>query len=206
MKITRIAITLSSILSFDSHAQSSVTFYGTIDAGIRSLTHVNADGGRSVKLSSNGEFYNNRIGFLGSEDLGNGMKAHFQFESGWNTGTGELDNTENMLFNRYALVGLEGPFGVVDFGRMPSLSCKIISFYDPFQYHYVHTIPLAGASAGTTPDNTPGYPFGTMGGTRFSNDIQYVGTVDNWIFGAEYSFGETRGSTKDGQADRKSVV
>ncbi|HWU98867.1 MAG TPA: porin [Oxalicibacterium sp.] len=204
MKISRIVIALSGAFSgtfaFECQAQSAVTFYGTIDAGIRSLTNVNAAGNRLVKLSSNGEFYNNRIGFKGDEDLGGGVRAHFLLESGWNTGTGELDNWQNKLFNRYSLVGLEGPFGVVDFGRMPSLSCKIISFYDPFQYHYVHTIPLAGATAGHPDGNLPGNPFGTMGGTRFNNDVQYIGKVGSLLFGAEYAFGETNGVVKDGKA------
>lgn len=204
MKISSIALALSGaftgMFALECQAQSSVTFYGTIDAGIRSLTNVNAAGDRLVKLSSNGEFYNNRLGFTGTEELGNGLRAHFQLESGWNSGTGALDTWQNKLFNRYSLVGLEGSFGVIDFGRMPSLSCKIVSFYDPFQYHYVHTIPLAGASAGHADGNLPGNPFGTMGGTRFNNDVQYIGKVGALIFGAEYAFGETDGLTKDGKA------
>ncbi len=199
MKITRIALALSGALAFDSHAQTAITLYGTIDAGIRNVTHVNASGDQ-LKLSSNGEFYNNRLGFKGSEDLGGGLNAHFQLESGWNTGTGEADTREARAFNRYSLVGLDGTFGSIDFGRMPSLSCKIISFYDPFQYHYVHSIPLAGASAGNADGNTFGNPFGTMGGTRFSNDIQYIGKLGGLLFGAEYSFGKKAGSAKDGRA------
>lgn len=200
MKILRIALALSGIFCLDSHAQSSVTIYGTIDVGIRSLTHVNADGDRLVKMNSNGEFYNNRIGIKGNESLGNGLNAHFQFESGWNGGTGALDNPYGLLFNRYSLVGLSGDFGTVEFGRIPSLSCKIVSFYDPFEYHYVHTIPLAGFSAGDSERNTPGYPFGTMIGTRFSNDVQYIGTSGGLIYGVEYAFGEKSESTRDGSA------
>lgn len=200
MKITRIALALSGTFCLNVHAQSSVTFYGTIDVGIRSLTHANADGGRLVKMSSNGEFFNNRIGIQGNEPLGNGLNAHFQFESGWNGGTGELDNMQGRLFNRYSLVGLNGDFGTLEFGRIPSLSCKIISFYDPFEYHYVHTIPLAGFSAGDSERNFPGYPFGTMIGTRFSNDIQYIGTSGGLTYGVEYAFGEKRDSMKEGSA------
>lgn len=200
MKITRIALALSGMFCLNVHAQSSVEFYGTIDVGIRSLTHANADGDHLVKMSSNGEFFNNRIGIKGNEVLGNGLNAHFQFESGWNGGTGELDNTEGRLFNRYSLVGLNGDFGKLEFGRIPSLSCKIISFYDPFEYHYVHTIPLAGFSAGDNERNFPGYPFGTMIGTRFSNDFQYIGTSGGLTYGVEYAFGEKHGATKDGSS------
>ena len=84
MKISRIVIALSGAFSgtfaFECQAQSAVTFYGTIDAGIRSLTNVNAAGNRLVKLSSNGEFYNNRIGFKGDEDLGGGVRAHLSMD------------------------------------------------------------------------------------------------------------------------------
>jgi predicted porin len=198
MKTIRFAIILSAAFAFNSHAQSAVTLYGTMDGGIRSLSNASA-AGDIVKLSSNGEFYNNRIGVKGSEDLGSGTNVHFQLETGFNLGTGALDTDQNLLFNRYSIIGFDSPsFGVIDFGRMPSLSCKVISFYDPFQYHYVHIIPLAGASAGNADGNTFGNPFGTQGGTRFSNDVQYIGRVGAIMLGLEYSFGETTGSTKDG--------
>lgn len=183
-----------------SHAQSTVTLYGNLDGGIRSLSNASA-AGDIVKLSSNGEFYNNRIGIQGSEDVGGGATVHFQLESGFNLGTGASDNEQNRRFNRYSIIGINSPsFGVIDFGRMPSLSCKVISFYDPFQYHYVHIIPLAGASAGNANGNTFGNPFGTQGGTRFNNDVQYIGRVGAIMLGLEYSFGESSGSTTDGAA------
>lgn len=197
MKIIQAAIALTGALSVDAYAQTPITVYGTIDGGIRHVTNA-SPAGDSLKLSSNGEFYNNRLGFKGSDDLGSGVHAHFQFEMGWNTGTGESDNTKNQLFQRYALVGIDGPFGVIDIGRMPSLSCKVISHYDPFVYHYVYTIPLAGAAAGNERASTP--PFGTMGGTRFDNDIQYIAKSNGWMGGAEYSFGEAEGSTRNGSA------
>lgn len=184
-------------LCFDAHAQATVTVYGTIDGGVRYVNNASPAGG-VLQSSSNGEYYNNRLGFKGSEALGNGLDTHFQLEMGWNTGTGESDNTQNQLFQRYALVGIDGPFGVLDVGRMPSLSCKVIYHYDPFAYHYVYTIPLAGAAAGNERATTP--PFGTMGGTRFNNDIQYIGRANGWMVGAEYSFGETQGAAPDGAA------
>jgi predicted porin len=196
MKIIQAAIVLTGALTVEVYAQTTpVTIYGTVDGGVRHVTNA-SPAGDSLKLSSNGEYYNNRLGFKGSEDLGGGVRTHFQFEMGWNTGTGESDNKQNQLFQRYALVGIDGPFGVVDIGRMPSLSCKVIYHYDPFVYHYVYTIPLAGAAAGNDIARTP--PFGTMGGTRLNNDIQYIGKSNGWMFGAEYSFGEAEGSTRNG--------
>jgi predicted porin len=197
MKTIQAAIFLASVLSANAYAQTPVTVYGTVDGGVRHVTNA-SPAGDTLKLSSNGEFYNNRLGFKGSEDLGGGINTHFQFEMGWNTGTGESDNKRDQLFQRYALIGIEGPFGVIDIGRMPSLSCKVIYHYDPFAYHYVYTIPLAGAAAGNEFARTP--PFGTMGGTRFDNDIQYIAKSNGWMAGAEYSFGEAEGSNRNGSA------
>jgi predicted porin len=195
MDTRRIAFALLGALCVDAYAETPMTIYGTIDGGIRHVSNATA-AGDTLKMSSDGEFYNNRLGFKGSDNLGGGLHAHFQLEMGWNNGTGELDNDDGYLFQRYALVGLDGDFGTVDFGRMPSLSCKVIYHYDPFAYHYVYTIPLAGASAGNEAASTP--PFGTMGGTRLNNDIQYIGKSNDWMFGAEYSFGEAQGSTRNG--------
>jgi predicted porin len=203
MKIIRATFALASALSLNAYAQTQVTLYGTTDGGIRHVTNA-SPAGDVTKMSSDGEFYNNRLGFKGNEDLGGGLRTHFQLEMGWNNGTGEPDNDKGMLFQRYALVGIEGSFGTVDFGRMPSLSCKVIYHYDPFAYHYVYTIPLAGAAVGNDIASTP--PFGTMGGTRLNNDIQYIGKSNGWMYGAEYSFGEASGSNRNGSSQAVAVA
>jgi len=175
---------------------SSITLYGTIDAGVRHVTHASAAGSKT-SMSSNGQYYNNRFGVRGEEDLGGGMNAHFHLEIGFNSGTGELDNVENRLFNRISAVGIAGEFGSIDFGRQPSVACKVVHAYDPFSYRYVQLIPLAGAVAGhADADN----PFGKLGGTRFSNAAQYIGKFGNITTMAEYSFGEVSGSTRANSA------
>ena len=86
---------------------SAVTVYGSIDGGVRYQTNVDAAGNGLLSTTS-GNYYPNRLGFRGKEDLGNGLNAHFQLESGFNDKTGALDNTNNVLFNRTAAVGLGG--------------------------------------------------------------------------------------------------
>jgi predicted porin len=174
---------------------STITIYGTIDAGVRHVTNTSAAGESTLKMGSNGEYYNNRIGVKGAEDLGGGVNAHFHLESGFNTGTGELDNPDKRLFNRISSVGIAGPFGSIDIGRQPSVSCKAIYFYEPFQYRYVHIIPLAGAVAGNV-DGRASSVFATVDGPRFSNGMQYFGKFGSFIFSAEYVFGEVRGSSR----------
>lgn len=58
-----------------------------------------------------------RIGFKGTEDLGGGLKAVFQFEAGVNVDDGSSGNGGGQLFSRTAIVGLEGGFGRLTAGR-----------------------------------------------------------------------------------------
>src|SRR5690606_40946819 len=58
----------------------------------------------------------NRWGLRGSEDLGNGLKAVFQLESGFNISSGRPSDSTR-LFNRTAMVGLAGTWGQLSFGR-----------------------------------------------------------------------------------------
>ena len=58
-----------------------------------------------------------RIGFRGTEDLGGGLKAVFQFEAGVNVDDGSSGNGGGNLFSRTAIVGLEGGFGRLTAGR-----------------------------------------------------------------------------------------
>lgn len=178
---------------------SSFSIYGTIDAGVRHVTNTSAAGESTLKMGSNGEYYNNRLGFKGTEDLGDGMNVHFHLESGFNTGAGELDNKDNRLFNRISSVGFAGPWGSLDVGRQPSVSCKAVYAYEPFQYRYVHIIPLAGAVAGNN-DGRVSRPFGTVDGPRFSNAIQYLGEFAGFTASAEYSMGEVAGNNNAASA------
>lgn len=183
--------------------ESSISLYGTIDAGVRHVTNAASNGGSLLSMSSNGNYYNNRFGIKGTEDIGGGMNAHFHLEAGFNSGTGELDNTQNRLFNRISSVGIAGTFGSLDFGRQPSVACKVVHAYDPFSYRYVQLIPLAGAVAGhADPDN----PFGKLGGTRFSNAAQYIGKFGNLSVLGEYVFGEVSGSSEANSAKALGIV
>ena len=69
------------------HAQSSVTLYGILDAGI---TYVNNTGGAHAVKFDDGISYGNRIGFKGVEDLGGGLQAVFVLESGFHLGNGQI--------------------------------------------------------------------------------------------------------------------
>jgi predicted porin len=167
-------------------AQDGVTIYGSVDSGLRYLSNVNTAGNSRLTLGSTGLYNANRLGFRGVEDLGDGLNAHFDLESGFNLGTGVLDNAASVLFNRSAFVGLANQFGSIDLGHQYSVSFKTIGLYDPFNYKYTSIIPLAAISAGNGATN--------LGGFRFNNDLQYTGTFGPVTARAEYSFGEVSGA------------
>src|SRR5574344_2243037 len=91
-------------------AQSSVTLYGVLDTG---LTYSKGD--ESVYgLTHVGGNVNSRLGFRGVEDLGNGLKATFNLESGLSADNGgNYMNESGLTFNRTSTVGLQGAFGEV---------------------------------------------------------------------------------------------
>ena len=70
-------------------AQSSVTIYGVVDAGV---TQVNGMNGGSVKQLVSGIMDGSRLGVRGNEDLGGGMRALFTIESRLEADTGALSN------------------------------------------------------------------------------------------------------------------
>lgn len=97
-------------------AQSSVTLYGIADVYLAS---VKTDGLRQSKLESGG-VNGSRWGLKGSEDLGGGLKANFQFEQGITLDDGAGTSTSSTAFSRQSWVGLSGNFGAVKLGRMPT--------------------------------------------------------------------------------------
>ena len=144
MKKTQVALAALALVASSAAMAEGVTIYGTLDAGIANST------GTGTNLSSAGGFVaGNNIGFKGSEDLGGGMKANFQLEtgfdlngytanggaattstststSGFTSGSSESittttsTSTKAPFFNRVATVGLSGDFGSVTFGQQLS--------------------------------------------------------------------------------------
>lgn len=99
-------------------AQSSVTLFGRLDAGIgqtkTETTGANAKASQSQTVVSSSTFKTTYWGLKGTEDLGNGLKANFNLQSQFSMDTGAAAAT---LFERFATVGLSGGFGSVNLGR-----------------------------------------------------------------------------------------
>lgn len=120
MKKTLIAFAALSAIAGVAQAQSAVTLYGVADAhfGQKSRTDNVAGVGSKVNqtvVDSSGH-NGSRWGLKGAEDLGGGLKAIFQLESGFTIDNGNVANGAT-LFGRQAFVGLSGGFGSVTMGR-----------------------------------------------------------------------------------------
>jgi predicted porin len=181
MKKSLLAFAVMGAFAGVASAQTSVTIYGSFDAGLRNVTNVNAAGQSRLTMGSNGTYNSNRLGFRGVEDLGGGMNAHFVLENGFNSGTGAAAGD---LFARQALVGLGGAWGSLDLGRQYTVGFKVIAAYDPFAYKYTAIAPAVAATAGV----------------RYNNDIQYTGNFGPLTARAEYAVGEVAGNASTGSA------
>lgn len=94
-------------------AQSSVTLYGIADVWFGGIKDSQVQGNpeRVTKLDSGG-VNTSRWGIKGSEDLGGGLKAVFNFESKVGVDTGASTG-----FDRVSYVGVSGGFGEVLLGK-----------------------------------------------------------------------------------------
>ncbi|PRX92042.1 porin [Paraburkholderia sp. BL25I1N1] len=101
-------------VSLDTFAQSSVTLFGTIDAGLNYTS--NAGGHSAVQMASIDQTIS-RWGLKGTEDLGGGLNAIFDLESGFNLESG-TSAYGSRLFGYQSYVGLQSDrFGTLTFGR-----------------------------------------------------------------------------------------
>lgn len=180
MKKTILALAVLGTIASAAQAQTGVTVYGVIDAGIRNQTNTNAAGDSRLTMGSTGTYRTNRFGFKGTEDLGGGMNAHFTLEGGFNTATGALAGD---LFGRTASVGVGGGWGSVDLGRQYSVTFITNANFEPFFNSFWTGFALAGAQGGVV---------------RLNNDIQYSGKFGPLSVRAEYALGEVAGNTSAG--------
>jgi predicted porin len=164
--------------SMAAHAQSTLTLYGILDAGI---TWASNEGGHSATFLDTGVMQGNRLGFKGAEDLGGGTKAVFDLENGYQLQNGKLGQG-GALFGRQAWVGLSNDrWGVLTAGHQYDFMC------DTLETYYTPTWS-AGGYANNPLDND------RMSGQRVDNSIKYVTpSFAGFSFGAMYGFSNLAG-------------
>lgn len=101
---------------------ANVTMYGIIDTG---LGYTSTDKGYGEDVNTfqmrAGQNSSNRFGVKGEEDLGNGVKVGFVLENGFNSDDGTFNNGDR-LFDREALLYVNGTFGELGMGRQGELA------------------------------------------------------------------------------------
>ncbi len=165
MKKTLLAAALVTGFAGVAHAETSVTLYGLVDAGIGYNQTKVKQGDAFEKTRDigliNGVKNGNRWGLKGTEDLGNGTSAIFQLESGFDLGNGRSAQG-GRLFGRKAVVGLSGDsWGTLTLGRQYNVADDFIAPIDPFGTGFLQ----AGVTGGA---------FGDSPSARMDNSIKYM--------------------------------
>jgi predicted porin len=100
--------------SLGAQAQSSVTLFGVLDEGLNVTSNA---GGHRAWQTSSVDLATSRWGIKGSEDLGGGLHAIFDLESGFTMDDGKL-YYGGRLFGYQSYAGLQSDrFGTLTFGR-----------------------------------------------------------------------------------------
>ena len=155
-----------------AHAQSNVTVYGIVDAAVAHMTNADAAGNAITKMPSLTGSLPSRIGFRGSEDLGDGLSAVFTLESGYNPDTGTLGQG-GRIFGRQSWVGLRGKWGTLQLGRILNMTYLAVLRSDVLgpNLFSINSIDLYLPNA------------------RSDNAIGYYGNFNGLVVGGTYSFG-----------------
>ncbi|MEN9481849.1 MAG: hypothetical protein RLZZ298_3244 [Pseudomonadota bacterium] len=161
-----IALAIAGLASTAAFAQTNVQIYGVVDAAI---AYVNNSQGRDGMAVQSGVLAGNRLGFKGTEDLGNGLKAVFLLEQGFNLDDGSNTSTTGQTFQRQAWVGLSSNAGTVSLGRQ----------YAPGYAAFLKHDALAGAllSAGMTLNTAAANTIAGNSNARWNNSIKYATPV-----------------------------
>lgn len=191
MKKTLIA--LAALAATGAFAQ--VTVYGRLDAGYANTTNnVTTTAGGSVDTKANGVQSHNSVssmwGLKGTEDLGGGMNAFFQLEQDIYTANGNVGAsgagggaTNPGGFNRTSLVGVNGGFGSIAFGRDYNAVFKLIGATDVNNLSRISTVGLAANIGGSTIPNLVMYSTPDFGGFKvnvnYGNQDTSSGTATN---------------------------
>lgn len=180
MKKTLLSLAVLAV-SGSALAQSSVTLYGTADAGVGKYQ------GGKVGMVTN-SFVNTSdsfLGFRGTEDLGGGLKAGFQFEQGVNLRDGSGDTNSGYLtktmYQRAANLWLGGNWGTLRLGRAYTPSYNALAAWDLARGArnsvVLHTYGGPGGNAGERNSSQISYKTPDFGG--FAAELGYVFKPDN---------------------------
>jgi predicted porin len=202
MKKSLIALAALSAFATAAQAQSNVTIYGVLDAGITRASNTGS-GALSNTGLTNGGLSTPRWGFRGTEDLGAGLKASFVLESEFLTsnGTGTTHTNSSTfdkpatLFNRASFVNLaQDGIGSIQLGHMNRQDYNMSAKYDVFGGNNIGgwlasnkgTVALDQA---IRTSNTVQLQTASLGGLVLTYQHQYGGVAGNSSRGKSSTIG-----------------
>lgn len=198
MKQLAVAAGLCAALSAMAQSTTSLALYGIVDVSMRRQTGFTSGYVRSAANTTtiaSGVGPTSRWGVRGTEDLGGGLQALFNLESGINVDTGAQANSVT-YFDRASVVGLRGAWGTVTAGRQNTLLADSSGVADPIGLRFAGLNPNIQVTSLT--GHQLGVEFGATGSTgssnRVNNSVKYSVPLGPVVARAMYSFGEAAGS------------
>jgi predicted porin len=178
-----------------AQAQSSVSLYGIVDGSILYTSHTlntktGGDSGSRVAFADSGSFPT-VFGMRGSEDLGGGVRALFNLESGVSIANGALAHSNGNLFGRRAWVGIDSAYGVVKAGvqfspffqSLFALDPRDGSFFGSGFVNYADNVSVTGVFNA----NSITYTSPEIAGLQTTGMIAIGGLAGNFQAGRQYS-------------------
>ncbi|VVE51066.1 Outer membrane porin protein [Pandoraea pneumonica] len=183
------AMLLAAGVPMAAHAQSNITIYGSMDAGV---AYVNNQGGTSNWMAQQGGTQPDRWGFRGVEDLGGGNRAIFLLENGFSTLTGNTLKA-GAMFNRQSWVGLQSDtLGTLTIGHMAPFSFEWLGPFSTaylgmnwYMFHPGNLDELANTSV-VQLDNSVKYVTPDFAGFKAAGMIS-LGNTTNFATGKKWS-------------------
>ena len=175
-----LATTLAAGLSATAMAQSNVTVYGVLDAGVLNASRSGTVND-SVTGVATGIIGASHFGLITKEDLGRGLTAGARLESQINVDDGSQGKSSgtgaaNSVFGREAKVFLEHKkYGNMSLGRQENAAWRTYSSLDPQVHSNIGGNPVYvndGSSFGGTSTSKVGLSRYT-GGAFVSNALRY---------------------------------
>ena len=196
-----------------AQAQSSVTLWGLLDAGVSYVSNI---GGSSALRLDDGIALPNLLGFKGSEDLGNGTHAVFELVTQFTLQGNLVAQTTNGggtgagLFARNAWVGLDNDrYGKLTLGRQYDFMVDTLfrdvgadmAMYGGGFYQF-RDGPFAKLGIPDSPPNEA-FDFDRMNGdTPLNNAVKYTSPLFEGVrFGGMYAFGGAAGDFRQNSAE-----
>lgn len=189
MKKSLLALAVAAALPAFAQAQTNITVTGSLDVSVESV-NKDANGGQVSDIRvTNGVWSGSRLAFVGSEDIGGGLRGIFNFEHRFSPDTGTQTNAavaNNAVTGQFwagqSWVGLAGGFGELKLGRQYSPIFRAIIGADLTGYSwYNNSVGLAGTAI------------------RLANEVEYLSpSLGGFRLLGAYAAGENTANNKIG--------